>query len=358
MLKNNCIILFFLLICLSACNTTKHVAENEYLLQENTILVNDKTNLDDTIDGFLAQRPNRKLAGVPLSLHLHNTRGVEFTKLYNQWKRQQDTGDSLNLSPKMLKKLNRGYNNWFYKNFEAPSILDTLKSKQTAINLQNYYFNQGYFRAKVNYEHLYKKDKRAYVTYKIKTGEPTFLDSLSHKITSPALDSLYVAHKNKSLLKKGEQFNLGKIEAEVDRLSKLYRNNGVYHFTKSVIDFHDIDTLSHNYLTNIETQISDRIIENGDNLTSKPFTIQKIKNIKIFTDYNYEKRNDAYLDTIQYKGYTFISHTTNKYNPKLLANSLLIEPNSIYRDSDRELTRRSFRSLKNFRLVNIKYNEP
>ena len=46
-----------------------------------------------------------------------------------------------------------------------------------------------------------------------------------------------------------------------------------------------------------------------------------------------------------------------KYNPKYLLKSIFIEPGDIYRDDQRELTRKHLRGLKNFRTVDIKYEE-
>ncbi len=363
MLKNNFIISFFsfvgVVFLFNACNTTKHVPNKKYLLEKNTLIINGKTNKDESIDEFLIQRPNKKVIGVPLSLHFYNLGNTDFIESYQDWKEKRQKAHkflSSTFSEKQAfayRRFKKGFNKWFFKTFEAPVIIDSIKTKRTARYLKNYFFNDGYFKTKVDFHHIYNKKQRAKVTYTVTTGLPTFLDTINKNIASPILDSIYENHKNESFIKTGKQFNIKTLEKEADRLTNLFRNNGVYYFNKNAIYF-DADTLRTDYLTNLKTQISNRDV-GEDSLIA--YKIMKVKKIKIFTDYNYSSRNKPYLDTVYYKGFTFISHKKNKYNPKLLANSLFIEPNTIYKDIDRELTRKHLRSIQNFRLVNIQYQE-
>ena len=56
LLKNNFIILIIILsitFSFSSCNTIKYVPDNNYLLTKNTIIVNDKKNVDDEINDYI-----------------------------------------------------------------------------------------------------------------------------------------------------------------------------------------------------------------------------------------------------------------------------------------------------------------
>ena len=75
----------------------------------------------------------------------------------------------------------------------------------------------------------------------------------------------------------------------------------------------------------------------------------------VFTDYSFSEKDNPNLDSTRYKGITFLAHNKIKYNPKLLSESIFIKPNEVYADSLRNLTRKHLKSLRNFKVINIKY---
>ena len=67
------IVLFILLLILiAACDATRHVPENEYLLEKNTIVVNEQKKSSPELSSYLRQKPNQKILGIPFSLHVYN----------------------------------------------------------------------------------------------------------------------------------------------------------------------------------------------------------------------------------------------------------------------------------------------
>lgn len=356
LLKTNFIILiisFVIAIGFSSCNAVKYVPENEHLLTASTIFVNNKKNVKTEITDYIVQRPNELVLGIPLQLYLYNRADENFETDFDQWK--EDNPKQYNFITKVFsEKQTRGFRNFKYKanqnsikNGEAPVILDYTKTKQTIANLTQHYFNQGYFNAEVTSQDVFLKNKKAKVNYLIETGKPYIIDSINTKIESEVLDSIYISSKSKSVLKLNEPFRLNSFIEEQNRLTELFRNSGVYRFNKNAITF-EADSI--NYKSNIELLINDRIAE-------FPFEIQKIKRINIYTDYSFATKNEPIKDSVNYKGYTFLAQKKLKYNPKHLLNSVFIEPNSLYQDEARELTRKSFRNLSNFRAVDIKYSE-
>ena len=57
----------------TACNTTKHLKENEHLVSSNTISGNLKGKIDkQAIEPFIRQKPNRKILSIiPFNLWLY-----------------------------------------------------------------------------------------------------------------------------------------------------------------------------------------------------------------------------------------------------------------------------------------------
>ena len=357
-------IYFLLILFLSACSSVKRVKDTKYLLTQNTIIVNDKKNNNADLTELLVQKPNSKTLGLPLSLYFYNLGdnnkpkkasdwGTLKPKTYNFIKNIFSEKQSISFANSMI-----GMNNWFLKNGQAPITIDDKKIKKTINNLTAYHKNRGYFRVEVSSSKKLLNNKKGEIDYIINTGRPTYIDSIRTKIKSPVLDSLYQSKKALSYLKTGDQFIESNFIKEAKRITNLFRNNGIYHFTENDLGYYNIDTANtNNYKTNIDLVIFDkkRILKTNGDYILKPYKIQKIRKVTVFTDYSFSEKDNPNLDSTRYKGITFLAHNKIKYNPKLLSESIFIKPNEVYADSIRNLTRKHLKSLRNFKVINIKY---
>ena len=61
-----------IVILFTSCNVIKRVKKEDYLLTDNTVYVNDKKNNSEAVTNLLYQKPNGKLLGFPLRLHIYN----------------------------------------------------------------------------------------------------------------------------------------------------------------------------------------------------------------------------------------------------------------------------------------------
>ena len=356
LLKNNFIILIILLsitISFSSCNAVKYVPENENLLIKNTVIVDGKKNVDSEITDYIVQRPNQVVLGTPLQLYFYNLGNKFYETDFEAWKLAHPEKHKF-WSDILSEKQVRGFrhfkyqtNEWFLNSGEAPVILDDGKTEQTIINLTQHYLNEGYFKAEVTSESKILKNKKANETYLITTNTPYTIDTISTNIESSVLDSIYKESKFASNIKTGDRFKLSSFIDEQNRLTSLFRNTGVFRFNKNAITF---EADSANYKANVELLISDSI-------ANVPFRIQTIKKVNIYTDYSFQQKDAAIKDTLNFKGYTFLAQDEIEFKPKHLLNAVFIEPNSVYQDNSRELTRKSLRNLQNFRSVEIKYTE-
>lgn len=351
------------LIVIVSCDATKRVPEGKYLLEKNTLIVNDKKTSNQKIRSFLRQNPNQKVLGIPFSLHLYNRVNPDYETRFEQWLEENPKKEK-NLtkifSEKQVKgigKSYRGINGWFLRNGNPPVISDSIQINRSVNSLYKYHLSKGFFDANVTFIEHKKEHKRSTVDYLITTNDPYFIDTLATSINSPTLDSIYRSNQDQSLLLSGKQIDYNDFKKEEERLISLFRNEGIYHFGNNLIEFW-IDSLTTSHKKNILLKIPDRIVEEGDSIFSTPFKIQKVKNVNIYTDFSFNTKNQIPTDSTSFKGYNFYSNTKLKYNPKYLANAILIRPNSIYKDSERDFTRRYLRELQNFRpSVDIKYIE-
>lgn len=355
-------IYLLLLFFLGACSTTKHVPENEQLLSKNIVYIDSLKKSESKLSSLLLQKPNARALGLPMSLYFYNIGNPKGSqdvaewkenhpKLYNTFKDLFSEKQSISVAKTFI-----DFNNWFLNNGQAPVIINDLKTKKTVKNLKTYYQTEGYFRAKVSSKRDTVGHKKGTITYNIQKGKPSFLDSIYATIKSPVLDSLYKRTLKSSFLKTGEQYKNENFIQEANRLVKLYRNKGVYHFSENNILF-EPDSLGDYQKINVEVSISDRLLEKNGQYINKPFKIQKIKKVTVFTDYLYNLRNEIHKDSTKYQGVNFYAHNKLRYNPKYLSQSIFIKPNQVYTDSLRALTRKHLRGLKNFKSTSIVYKE-
>ncbi|WP_456300669.1 translocation and assembly module lipoprotein TamL [Tenacibaculum pacificus] len=331
----------------------KFVKKNELLLAKNTVYIDSIKNTSGNIAELLMQRPNAKALGIPLSLYFYNLGNPVGAKTPAKWATEKPNTyaffkkffsekQSISVANTAI-----GINEWFLNSGQAPIIIDDKKTKKTITNLNAYFQTEGYFRSKVTSKKDTIQNKKGSISYIITKGNPSFLNKIKTKITSPILDSLYQKSEEKSFLKSGDQYKDENFIKEANRLVNLFRDKGIYHFNENYISFEN-DTLQNYQKTNVAVKISDRII---------PFKVQKIKRINVYTDYTYNKKDSIHKDTALYNGVRFYAHKKLKYNPKILSQSLFIKPNTVYSDLSNNLTRTHLRGLRNFKTTSIRYHE-
>lgn len=347
-----------------SCDAVKRVSENEHLLTGNTVLINGKKDKTETITNLLYQKPNSKIPiiGTSLRLQIYNLARNNRDSLFEAWldetpKRRDRL--TKRLSKKQLVKLKEssvGFNNWLRKTGEAPVIVSEDKAKKSIKRLEAYYTNNGWFDVKALYDIQKKENKRAEVVYNVETGTPYVLDTITEKIKSPIIDSLYGKIKKNSLIKKNEQYRSSNFSQERERISSQLRNKGVFHFNQDYVTF-EVDTVGTGKKVNVDLLIQNRAIRTQDSVRREPFNIYKIKEVNIITDYTFENRNKPFQDSITYEGYKLYGYNKIRYRAKALTDAVFITPGDIFKDSDRTLTYRHLNELRTFKYPNIDYTE-
>ena len=350
--------LFILIgIIISACNTVKRVPDGKQLLTKNTILVNGKKENNETIADQLYQNPNSSILGYRLRLNLFNLAKKnpdsvyqsKFIKNPEKYKRKAKW-----LSKKQVDRLGKsfwyfGFHNFLKETGEAPVIIDEKSTQKSTLRLKYHYFNQGYFRTKINYRIDSLKEKKGKIEYAISTGKPFVFDSIRTKISTPVLDSIYKIKKAAAFLKTGSQYKKEAIDAERNRITNDFRNNGVFHFQQNFINY-NIDTLNSKNKANIDLIIDDFSFREGDSTKTMPFKLYKISKVNIFTD-NKGKKNDS----ITYNNFNLFSSTKLKYRPKAITDAVFITKGSLFSDTKTNLTSSYLSNLRVFNYPTIQY---
>ena len=354
--------LVLLTIGLYSCDTVKRVAEDEHLLSKTSVIVNDKKDNTETINNLLYQKPNRKIAGIPLRLHIYNTARPNRDSLFEAWLNKNQKRRARLERRYSLKQVNKlkqsvlGFNNWLKNTGEAPTIVNEDETKRSVKRLKDYYINNGWFNVEANFDIKKNDNKHAEVKYNVETKHPFLIDSISDILKSPVIDSLYQNIKKNAIIKTGEQYRTSNFEEERDRISTSLRNSGLYHFNQDYITF-EIDTIGTHKKVNVGINIQDRAIRTPDSIRREPFERYKIKDVNIITDYTFDNRNKPFQDSISYGSYKLYSYDKIRYRPKALTDAVFITPGEVFKDIDRTRTYRYINELRTFKYPNIEYTE-
>jgi outer membrane protein assembly factor BamA len=360
--------LFLVATTITSCNTLKRVEEDELLLTKNTILADGEKVVDSDIQSLIVQEPNSSLLGYPLRLNLYNLAKKNPDSSYQAWlhrkeKREQRLANLL--SQKQVERLGesffvKGYSEWLKSIGEAPVVIDTSKTRKTLLRLSAYYGSKGYFNNETSYEIIpAKRKQRARLEYQIDLGSPYMIDSVSHRIASPAVDSIYNRNKEGSLVKEGKKFDLVDFNLERERLTQLFRNTGIYNFQESSITYDILrDTTEAHSDTRMEVELNiENLRRRGDSLnTGNEYLVHRFEKVNIYAGFEFDD-NPADLQSTEYNEYTIYYKDKLKYKPKALTDAVFLEKDSIYRDIDRLRTYRQITNLNTFKYPNIEFIE-
>lgn len=361
-------LLSLLAMVVLSCNSLKKIEDDQYLVAKNVLLVDSVQIKNEAIGSLIYQKPNAALLGYPLRLNLYNLAKENPDSLYQNW---------LNASPKRKKRLTKalsskqvsrlgesffvsGWSNWLKDIGEAPVVLDTTRTRRSLERLKAYYDSKGYFNNTTTY-HIDSSSRKqhAAITYQIDLGKPFIIDSISNEISSKAIDSIYFINAGESFIKKGARFDLDNFNVERERLTTIFRNNGIRNFQESSITFDlpsDTTALGNDKKINVKLNIEDFKRRGENRVTTSEYKVETINNIDVYTDY-LSSDDKTKLNATTYGDYTFYYSEKFKIKPKTLANAIFFQKGNTYRDIDKIRTARQLNSLNVFKYPSIIFEE-
>lgn len=357
-------LLSLLAIVLLSCNSLKKVEDDQYLVVKNTIYADSIKINNEELESLIYQKPNSTILGYPLRLNLYNLAKENPDSSFNVWlykKENRKKRLTRLLSAKQVERLGesfmvKGLSTWLKDIGETPTILDTTRTRLSLARLSAYYQSKGYFTNNTTYAIDTTKNRRkAKINYLIELGNPYLIDSLNNAISSSAIDSLYFLNFENSLVKEGEQFDLSKFNGERERLTGIFRNNGIRNFQESSITFdivRDTTKSADDKKMNITLNIGDLKTRGENEVTTSAYKVEKINKINVYTDYLSTSEEDS-VSTMKYGDYTVHYSKNFDIKPKTLANAIFFKKDSIYRDLDKIRTSRQLNALNIFKYPNI-----
>ena len=349
-------------IIISACDAEKRVPNGKQRLTKNEIVLNGKGSKSDDITNQLYQKPNSTFLGYNLRLNLFNLATPNPDSAYKaKFINHPEKYDRMSkwLSAKQVDRLGqsfwyKGINNFLKKTGEPPVIVDTIRSAKSISRIKYYYFNKGFFDVKADFKLDSLTVKKAKIKYTITTSTPFSIDTVTSKIQTPVLDSLYQTKISNSFIKSGKQYNTNDFDDEKERITTHFRNQGVYYFQPNYVTF-DLDTLNNNKKVNVNLIINDYSYQDRDTTKTEPFKIYTISDVNIYTDYSATNNSKVFADSTTYNNFNLYSHSKLKYKPKAITDAVFITKGSLFADSRTVLTTRYLSNLKNFNYPTILY---
>ena len=313
-----------------SCSMAKYVPDDKYLLTKVQVKSNIPDVNNEELKGYLRQTPNNTILGFwPLKLGFYNLSSDDSTKWVNRW----------------LRRIG-----------EPPVIYDSLKTVYGCDELQKVIFNKGYLNAEVTATSKINK-KHIKVSYDITPKEPYRIRNYFITIPDSTISSI-INKRNLSIIKRGDLFDVDKINEEREQIARLLRNRGYFNFRKELL-FLYVDSALNSHEIDAELSIQPQYLDN-DSALQIIFSKKQIENVTVLTlkDNDISNISNLNLDTTYINDIKIIYNPKNKaFKPKAIANKISIIPNITYSDFAVERTYSQLNSLSAAKYVNISFNE-
>ncbi|MBL7113361.1 MAG: BamA/TamA family outer membrane protein, partial [Bacteroidales bacterium] len=323
-----------LVFILSSCSSTKHVPEDEYLLNKYKSKIDNRELDRKELDSYVRPKPNRRMLGLKFYLGLYNLSG----------------------------KKDNGLNRWLKKIGEEPVLWNEYEVDKNRERLDLYLRNKGFYYAQVKDSTRFSKQK-AVVHYSVISGEPYIISKINYHFLDTTLKRLILGDTAESVIKEGSLFDMDLLQEERSRIEAYLKHYGYYNFNQEYIQFQADSTRS-----TMQVEISAvfneyQFKDEVGYYRQVPHRKYEINNVYVFPDFDqkqallsFEEYRDQ-LETLEYKEFEFYFQDKLKANPKVISQSIYILPGQLYSIDDVAQSYKHLASLHIFKLVNIQFVE-
>ena len=330
-------------VMLSACNVTRHIPSNEYLLQRVKI-EEDKSApraeriKSDEVTKYLRQKPNKHFLGTDFYVWIY-----------------------LMANPKK----DNGWNNLKRRMGEEPVFFNMRDTKRSASNLKLYLDSRGYYSSEVDFsvDTTYRR-QRAKVTYSLKQGKPYQISSISYDFRDRFLEPIVLPDTVNTLLHRGDIFDISVLNSERERIALYLKDRGYYNFSVNNVSYL-ADTLSGDRKVAVTVIIKQNLT--GYNSRGEAMydnnVVYRLRDINIIPNYNaaaaqLQPNYFSQFDSLDYRGLNIkFSGSRPKVRPQVLRSMVPLYPNYLYNYSQINQTYSNLMSMGYFKSARINFTE-
>ena len=313
-----------------SCSETKSLQEGQYLyngakiqIKADPRLSHGKTkDLKTELDGILRPKPNGSLLGIRFKLLIYNAMG----------------------KPKA-----KGIKHFIQEKLGEPPVLASFSAmeKNRAV-LQNRLENRGYFKDTVILDTVYKGRKIS-ATYTAVIGKQYTIRNVVFPSTPDSLSQNIARMSRRSLLKKGEPYNLDVIKNERSRIDTRLKQRGFYYFSPD------------NLMIRADSSVGDEQVDMNliikKSTPSEAAKMYRINNIIVFANYNSHVDSNINVSVYpKYQDYTIID-PEKMFKPQIFGRALIFKSGDLYNRRDHDLSLNRLISLGVFKFVKIRFDE-
>lgn len=344
-------------LMITSCDVTKKIPEGKYYLKSNKYEFQGKSPFSEELEDYVSQKPNKRLFGIlPMKDWAYNRVPAKYDSVF----RDYYTFSNLDRDQKLLDSLylkygleeNVGDSKWLtrliYRAGAKPVVLDTANAKKSAHELEEFYFERGYFDADVSPSYdVDSTAQKARVIYNVEVKEPSQVVEYNQVIEDAGLEALYAQHLADNKIKTNQRFDVRNFEKERDRLTKIFKNSGYYQFNEFGNELiFKIDS------TNDKELGATLKIAKPESDTIRDFKKYYLGDINVFVDYK-DERNKMNFSR-EHRGYNLFNYEDFKLKPRVYTDAITINSGDLYRFDDVMKTRQLILDRENFSLTSLK----
>ncbi|GAB5418110.1 MAG: BamA/TamA family outer membrane protein [Crocinitomicaceae bacterium] len=284
-------ILPILALFVVACNQTKYVPDDKYLVKKNKIIIKGDNKVDKEDIGSIVRQPaNYQRLWIKWKLNAYNT--FDSTKIADKRTRknkeirvenQERLEKQYEINKKRILKAkekgrtyythktvqlkdtvnpNKFFREWYkYEIGEPPVIFDSSAYEKTLEQMNAYLKQKGYYYGKAEGLVKYKGNKKAVVTYVLTTGKQykiksTKVDCENEEVRDAYLSYVRTRHDPPLV---GKPFDSEMLDNYRSRVAKYMRDSSFYGFSFNHITYL-ADTVRKDMSVNLTIVIGDRTV--------------------------------------------------------------------------------------------------
>ena len=325
----------------ASCYTYRYVPEGEHVLFKNTldVAMADSSEVTPEVKdalknarNYYLQKPNSKVLGIDWLRVGMNIYGVAHPN-------------------------NRTFvGNYFRRLGQAPRIYDADRAAQTAVQLQRLLQAKGCFGSTVSFDTMKMSRHNITIGYHVRAKRRYIIDDVSYRTDNPDVRRLLAEWQAASLLQVGTPYDQENIAAERSRIVANLREAGYFRATNDIVSFE------------VDTNYSPGRLGIDVHVDATNLQVYHINNIYIYPNstagLGSNNRGSAF-DTLIYNyptpwrtaDFQFVYSTPMTISPRTISRTMMLFPGMIYRPRFVTSTYNSLLNLRNFKYINIDFNE-
>ena len=242
---------------------------------------------------------------------------------------------------------------WITKAFGSkPKLMSNVNPQLRAQIAEMQLDKYGYFNGKVGYDVVTGSNpKKAKVAYHVDFGHLWTLDTVKYLGFPEAAWHLIDSTKSQAVIRTGSPFNVSKLEAERQRITRLFRDNGYYYYKNGYASYL-ADTLATPGKAEVQLVMADSI----DTLAHRRWYIGNVR-------FNFRKQFMEELQDSFVRGKLGFYFNGRKMPIRagIVLKDLKLFPRRLYKVSDEEAAKRHLQSMGLFSYNSIQFtprNQP